>query len=200
MLQRRIKHFSGYSIKEGGGESGAVGEPVDQPARFVIQSELVANETQPKLSDDPRVAAVLDNPLKPRHVASVSLEDARASALQFRYLFGGQAWVSRSLEMGWGEYARRGFFELVAVAVIAVGVAVAIDRLTRSRTSWLIGVSVATGAFCSALAGWFGMSVATHANVRVGAVTMRAVIVRAVTVRGVILVCVVSHETLRTGA
>ena len=40
-------------------------EPVDQPARFVIQSELVANETQPKLSDDPRVAAVLDNPLKP---------------------------------------------------------------------------------------------------------------------------------------
>jgi alpha,alpha-trehalose phosphorylase len=40
-------------------------EPVDQPARFVIQSELVANEAQPKLSDDPRVAAVLDNPLKP---------------------------------------------------------------------------------------------------------------------------------------
>ncbi|MFI7063106.1 glycoside hydrolase family 65 protein [Kribbella sp. NPDC050124] len=40
-------------------------EPIDQPARFVIQSELVANETQPKLSDDPRVAAVLDNPLKP---------------------------------------------------------------------------------------------------------------------------------------
>jgi trehalose/maltose hydrolase-like predicted phosphorylase len=40
-------------------------EPVDQPARFVIQSELVANETQPKLSDDPRVAAALDNPLHP---------------------------------------------------------------------------------------------------------------------------------------
>ena len=39
-------------------------EPVDQPARFVIQSELVANEAQPKLSDDPRVAAVLDNPLE----------------------------------------------------------------------------------------------------------------------------------------
>ncbi|WP_405060017.1 glycoside hydrolase family 65 protein [Kribbella sp. NBC_01505] len=40
-------------------------EAVDQPARFVIQSELVANEAQPTLSDDPRVAAVLDNPLKP---------------------------------------------------------------------------------------------------------------------------------------
>src|SRR5882757_2728850 len=40
-------------------------EPVDQPARFVLQSELVANETQPKLSDDPRVAAVLEQPLEP---------------------------------------------------------------------------------------------------------------------------------------
>ncbi|TDC25937.1 glycoside hydrolase family 65 protein [Kribbella albertanoniae] len=40
-------------------------EAVDQPTRFVIQSELVANEAQPTLSDDPRVAAVLDNPLKP---------------------------------------------------------------------------------------------------------------------------------------
>jgi len=40
-------------------------EPVDQPARFVLQSELVANETQPRLSDDPRVAAVLEQPLEP---------------------------------------------------------------------------------------------------------------------------------------
>ncbi|WP_432942724.1 glycoside hydrolase family 65 protein [Kribbella sp. CA-253562] len=40
-------------------------EAVDQPARIVVQSELVANESQPKLSDDPRVAAVLENPLEP---------------------------------------------------------------------------------------------------------------------------------------
>ena len=39
-------------------------EPVDQPARFVLQSELVANETQPQLSNDPRVAAALDSPLQ----------------------------------------------------------------------------------------------------------------------------------------
>ncbi|WBQ08160.1 glycoside hydrolase family 65 protein [Kribbella sp. CA-293567] len=38
-------------------------EAVDQPVRLVLQSELVANEPQPKLSDDPRVAAVLENPL-----------------------------------------------------------------------------------------------------------------------------------------
>jgi trehalose/maltose hydrolase-like predicted phosphorylase len=39
-------------------------EPVDGPLRLVVQSELVANETMPKLSDDPRVAAVLDRPLR----------------------------------------------------------------------------------------------------------------------------------------
>jgi alpha,alpha-trehalose phosphorylase len=38
-------------------------EPVDAPARFVIQSELVANEELPQLSGDPRVSAILDNPL-----------------------------------------------------------------------------------------------------------------------------------------
>lgn len=40
-------------------------EAVDQPTRIVVQSELVANESQPTLSADPRVAAVLDNPLEP---------------------------------------------------------------------------------------------------------------------------------------
>jgi trehalose/maltose hydrolase-like predicted phosphorylase len=39
-------------------------EPVDGPARFVVQSELVANEAQPPLSSDPRVATVLDQPLE----------------------------------------------------------------------------------------------------------------------------------------
>ncbi|MGH8969930.1 MAG: glycoside hydrolase family 65 protein, partial [Actinomycetes bacterium] len=38
-------------------------EAVDQPLRVIVQSELVANEAQPKLSRDPRVAAVLENPL-----------------------------------------------------------------------------------------------------------------------------------------
>ncbi len=40
-------------------------EAVDQPTRIVVQSELVANESQPTLSADPRVAAALDNPLEP---------------------------------------------------------------------------------------------------------------------------------------
>jgi len=39
-------------------------EAVDQPVRLVIQSELVTNEPLPPASDDPRVAAVLEAPLR----------------------------------------------------------------------------------------------------------------------------------------
>ncbi|MEZ0339423.1 glycoside hydrolase family 65 protein [Mycobacterium sp. pV006] len=40
-------------------------EAVGDPVRVTLQSELVANEDQPSPSDDPRVAAVLKNPLEP---------------------------------------------------------------------------------------------------------------------------------------
>ena len=36
---------------------------MDEPVRIILQSELVANESQPILSKDPRVAAVLERPL-----------------------------------------------------------------------------------------------------------------------------------------
>src|SRR5439155_10073990 len=39
-------------------------EPVGAPTRLIVQSELVANEAQPTLSGDPRVAAVLEHPLE----------------------------------------------------------------------------------------------------------------------------------------
>jgi alpha,alpha-trehalose phosphorylase len=38
-------------------------EPLDAPVRIVVQSELVANEPMPQLSDDPRAAAALESPL-----------------------------------------------------------------------------------------------------------------------------------------
>ena len=45
-------------------------EPVDEPLRLVIQSELVANEVLPDMGKDPRVAAVLESPLvSEEHVA-----------------------------------------------------------------------------------------------------------------------------------
>jgi alpha,alpha-trehalose phosphorylase len=39
-------------------------EPVDRPLRVVVQSELVANETVPPHSPDPRAAAALESPLE----------------------------------------------------------------------------------------------------------------------------------------
>jgi alpha,alpha-trehalose phosphorylase len=39
-------------------------QPLDGPARVIVQSELVSNEAMPALSEDPRVAAVLGHPLE----------------------------------------------------------------------------------------------------------------------------------------
>jgi trehalose/maltose hydrolase-like predicted phosphorylase len=62
-------------------------EAVDRPVRLVVQSELVANEAGPLRSADPRVAAVLENPLLPlEHDAhdrgAVLLHRTRGSGLQ----------------------------------------------------------------------------------------------------------------------
>lgn len=42
-------------------------EPLDAPARIVVQSELVANEPLPEHTDDPRAAAALRAPLQSEH-------------------------------------------------------------------------------------------------------------------------------------
>ncbi|WP_432547198.1 glycoside hydrolase family 65 protein [Kineococcus sp. SYSU DK004] len=62
-------------------------EAVDRPARLTLQSELVANETLPHRSGDPRVSAVLDHPLVAigRHTngrGAVLLHETRASGLR----------------------------------------------------------------------------------------------------------------------
>jgi alpha,alpha-trehalose phosphorylase len=61
-------------------------EPLDDPVRVVLQSELVANETAPPRSDDPRAAAALEAPLVAiadfHHGARVALvHSTRASEL-----------------------------------------------------------------------------------------------------------------------
>ena len=45
-------------------------EAIDQPVRLVVQSELVANETPPPTSGDPRVSAVLNSPWQSRSHSS----------------------------------------------------------------------------------------------------------------------------------
>ncbi|HEY6317803.1 MAG TPA: glycosyl hydrolase family 65 protein [Acidimicrobiia bacterium] len=48
-------------------------EPVGDPARIVVQSELVANEPLPELGNDPRVAAALTAPLESQDHACMDL-------------------------------------------------------------------------------------------------------------------------------
>jgi trehalose/maltose hydrolase-like predicted phosphorylase len=62
-------------------------EPVDEAIRFVLQSELVANEELPRMKSDPRVSAILDRPLvgieHTRHEkGGILLHHTRASQLQ----------------------------------------------------------------------------------------------------------------------
>jgi hypothetical protein len=66
-------------------------------------------------------------------------------ALQAAYLFGGLDTISAA-GMTYSAYARRGFFELVAVAVIAGGLIVLADRLAPSRTRSAIASAMALAA------------------------------------------------------
>lgn len=50
--------------------------------------------------------------------------------VQLRYLFGGAALVETTLDLSYAEYARRGFFELVAVTALVLPVLLAGDWLT----------------------------------------------------------------------
>ncbi|HUP46838.1 MAG TPA: sodium-translocating pyrophosphatase, partial [Thermoanaerobaculia bacterium] len=60
-------------------------------------------------------------------------------------------------------------YRVLAIFVLVVAVLLALANTGRAESSWLIGVSVAAGAICSGLAGYFGMRVATQANVRTAA-------------------------------
>lgn len=54
-------------------------------------------------------------------------------ALQLRYLFGGQANITET-GFTYAEYARRGFFELVWVAVLSLGLYVGLGTVTRRES------------------------------------------------------------------
>lgn len=55
--------------------------------------------------------------------------------IQFAYLFGGQENISVA-GYTYAEYARRGFFELVAVSVLSLGLILTMHRLARAETGW----------------------------------------------------------------
>jgi alpha,alpha-trehalose phosphorylase len=55
-------------------------EPLDAPARLVVQSELVANESMPPTDADPRAAAALGAPLRSEHYSD---HEGRAVLVHF---------------------------------------------------------------------------------------------------------------------
>jgi hypothetical protein len=79
-------------------------------------------------------------------LASVSLLFASFVVVQFQYFFGGNANITVE-GFTYAEYARRGFGELVAVALFSLMLLLALNAVTRRQTSkqrW--GFSVLTGA------------------------------------------------------
>ena len=61
--------------------------------------------------------------------------------LQGAYLFGGLDTLEAT-GISYAEYARRGFFELAAVAFLAGGLVIGAERLARDRTRPLIGLAI----------------------------------------------------------
>ncbi len=59
----------------------------------------------------------------------------------------------------------RAEYRFLAIFVLAVFILLSISADAHT-SSWLVGISFIVGAFCSALAGFIGMKVATKANVR----------------------------------
>ncbi|HYI66250.1 MAG TPA: DUF4173 domain-containing protein [Candidatus Limnocylindrales bacterium] len=61
--------------------------------------------------------------------------------LQGAYLFGGRDTLEAT-GITYADYARRGFFELVAVAFLAGGLVIGAERLVRDRTRFLVGMAI----------------------------------------------------------
>lgn len=61
--------------------------------------------------------------------------------LQGAYLFGGLDTLGAT-GLTYAEYARRGFFELVAVVALAGGLIVVVERITRDRSREFIGAAI----------------------------------------------------------
>ncbi|MCP4203063.1 MAG: sodium-translocating pyrophosphatase [bacterium] len=76
--------------------------------------------------------------------------------------------IARHISEGAMAFLRREY-RVLAIFVVAAAVLLSWANSGNAESSKLIGVSLIAGAFCSALAGYFGMKIATKANVRTAA-------------------------------
>lgn len=105
---------------------------------FFVASETPAKAEAAEQDDTPTVPArtirSLLHPLEASVVLfSIDLLFLVFVVIQFAALFGGEAFL-RSQDLTYSEYARRGFFELLTVSLITLGLVLAIDFVTRRET------------------------------------------------------------------
>ncbi len=73
--------------------------------------------------------------------------------------------ISEAIAEGARTFLRQEY-RVLLIFVLVVAALLAFANMSRPESSWMIAVSFMVGAFCSALAGFVGMTVATKANVR----------------------------------
>ena len=99
------------------------------------------------------VLALLFAAFKSRWVKSQDAGDEKMQVIAGHIQEGAMAFLSRE-------------YKVLAIFVVIVGALLAIGNASLESSSWLIGVSFVLGAVSSGLAGFFGMRIATLANVR----------------------------------
>jgi hypothetical protein len=90
--------------------------------------DLVAARAEPTRA--PRVLGSAEVAIA---LAAVNLLFLAFVLVQLRYLFGGRGLVEARMHLTYAEYARHGFFELVAVAVLVLPLLLAANLLVRGR-------------------------------------------------------------------
>jgi K(+)-stimulated pyrophosphate-energized sodium pump len=73
--------------------------------------------------------------------------------------------ISQAIAEGARAFLRQEY-RVLLVFVVVVAALLSFANMGQVNSSWMIAVSFVVGAFCSALAGFIGMNVATKANVR----------------------------------
>jgi len=116
----------------------------------IIRSLLWANEPDWSMAEAAVKAVSLGGIEMCMALGSLNVLFATFVAIQFRYLFGGAGLVVARTGLTYAEYARRGFFELVAVAALLLPLLLLVHWLLRHEDTrghrlfrWLAGPLVA---------------------------------------------------------
>jgi hypothetical protein len=107
--------------------------PVPQAQPQAVSTDEVIDEANPVVNTAPKRKPFFKLSLIEGGIVlgSVNLMFAAFVVIQFAYFFGGQVVEGLS----YSEYARRGFFELVAVSVLTLGLVLALDGSTLRQST-----------------------------------------------------------------